>query len=273
MKNKKKIKFKNLFKKLEKTNKAYIIIFFISIIIYTISVCLLTYSLILLDGIETLLRIIIIFILFFNIFIIILFNLLCLISKKNKTLIFLLLLTLLFSGINITGFYYINKTYTIVDDIKKDKIIYTTNYIALSKDIKVKTIGLLSKEDDIENFILPQEYIAKNNIKAKINNYDTSEELLDALLNKEVDAIFIESNYILKYSDNPKYINLNTDTIILDTYSKKLDNQDSVASTNKSVTEPFTVLLLGVDSEYEGISNNASFNGDSIMLVTFNPKT
>ena len=52
-----------------------------------------------------------------------------------------------------------------------------------------------------------------------------------------------------------------------------MKNQDTVASTNKSVTEPFTVLLLGVDSEYDGLSNNAAFNGDSIMLLTFNPKT
>ena len=33
------------------------------------------------------------------------------------------------------------------------------------------------------------------------------------------------------------------------------------------------MLLLGVDSEYDGLANNAAFNGDSIMLLTFNPKT
>ena len=97
--------------------------------------------------------------------------------------------------------------------------------------------------------------------------------MLEALYDKKVDAIFIGSNYKIKYRETEKFANIATDTVELAEFSKKLDNQDTVESTNKSVTEPFTVLLLGVDSEYDGLSNNAAFNGDSIMLVTFNPKT
>ena len=51
---------------------------------------------------------------------------------------------------------------------------------------------------------------------------------------------------------------------------KQVDKTTEVST--KKVTEPFTMLLLGVDSPTEDISK-ASGLGDSIMLVTFNPKT
>ena len=43
-------------------------------------------------------------------------------------------------------------------------------------------------------------------------------------------------------------------------------------NSKKDLTEPFTILLMGVDSEQEDISQGV-FNGDSLLLLTFNPKT
>lgn len=268
---KKKNKFTNLFKKLKKTNKFFKILFMLILIVYLISIILFSYSLLLLKQIETILRIILITILIINIIIYLFLGLILLILKKHILLTILLILTTLFTGINSFGYYYIDKTYKIVDNTSKEYIIYTTNLISLDKEIDIKTIGLINNEENIEGYILPQEYMANKGIKATIKEYSTTTELLQALYSKEVDAIFIESNYTLKYNDI--YPNIGTETYILDTYSKEMKNQDTVASTNKTVTEPFTILLLGVDSEYDGLSNNASFNGDSIMLITFNPKT
>ena len=45
------------------------------------------------------------------------------------------------------------------------------------------------------------------------------------------------------------------------------------SSAGKSVTEPFTSLLMGVDSAEEGLSKNTVANGDSLILITFNPNT
>ena len=39
------------------------------------------------------------------------------------------------------------------------------------------------------------------------------------------------------------------------------------------MTKPFTILLLGIDSEGQGIKESSSFNGDTIMLVSFDPVT
>ena len=269
----KKSNIKNLFKKLKKTNKIYRISFYILFILYLISIILFSYSLILLGNIETLFRIILIIFLYLNLILFLFIGLVLLILKKHIILTILLVLTTIFTGVNSFGYYYINKTYKIVDNISKDKIIYTTNLISLDKDIEIKTIGLIKDEEDIEGYILPQEYMANKGMKVKITEYDSYEKLLDALYNKEVDAIFIDGNYVLKYNNIEKYTNIANETFIIDSYSKQMKNQDTVASTNKSVTEPFTVLLLGVDSEYDGLSNNAAFNGDSIMLITFNPKT
>lgn len=271
MKNKKKNKFKNLFIKLKKTNKIFRFLFITTLLLYVASVILFSNSLLLLSGIETFIRITIILLLYINIFLYLLSGLLTLITKKHKLLTLFIVLTFIYTSINSFAFYYINKTYNIVNDIKKEKIIYTTNLVSLDKDIKIKTIGIISNEEDIESYVLPQEYMVKKGMKAKIINYDTKANLLNDLYKKEVDAIFIEGNYNLKYNDI--YENIEQETFILDNYSKKLDNKDMVSSTGKSVTEPFTILLLGVDSEYDGLSNNAAFNGDSIMLASFNPKT
>lgn len=268
----KKSNIKNLFKKLKKTNKIYRISFYILFILYLISIILFSYSLILLGNIETLFRTILIIFLYLNLILFLFIGLVLLILKKHVILTILLVLTTIFTGVNSFGYYYINKTYKIVDNISKDKIIYTSNLISLNKDIEIKTIGLINNEEDIEGYILPQEYIANKGMKVKIKEYDTYEKLLDALYNKEIDAIFIDGNYVLKYNNIDKFANIANETFIIDSYSKQMKNQDTVASTNKSVTEPFTVLLLGVDSEYDGLSNNAAFNGDSIMLLTFNPK-
>ena len=271
----KKAKFSNLFKKLKKTNPLLRYIYFFIIVIYLISIVAITYAVSLLDGIENIFRIFFIITIFLYFFIYLIAGLALLISKSHKALIILTVFTFIFSIVNFLGFYYIDKTYNIVDEISKDNIIYTTSFIKL-KDNKeeIKNIGFLSKEDDIEGYILPQEYLVKNNSKYKITNYDNNIELLNALYDKEVDAIFITANYILKYSENERFNNLSDETIVIDSYSKKMDNQDNnIISTDKNITEPFSVLLLGVDSEYDGLANNAAFNGDSIMLITFNPKT
>ena len=54
---------------------------------------------------------------------------------------------------------------------------------------------------------------------------------------------------------------------------KKSSTSSRENSAGKSVTEPFTILLMGVDSEQEGLSQNTVANGDSLILVTFNPNT
>jgi len=270
----KKRKFSNLFKKLKRTNSFLKYTFFISVLLYLVSIILLTRGFVLLEGIETLIRIFVIITLYLYFFVYLVFGLALLISKKHKGLLIFSIITLLFSICNTFIYHYINKTYNIVDDISKDKIIYTTNLIKLKENNEeIITVGLISNENDIEGFVLPQEYMATNNLKYKIESFDTDLDLLSALYKKEVDAIFITANYVVKYADTEDFEDIGEKTIVIDTYSKKMDNQDTALASDKDITEPFSVLLLGVDSKYDGLENNAAFNGDSIMMITFNPKT
>ena len=266
-------KFTNLFKKLKKTKPFFKYTFFLTYIIYLLSIIVLIRGLTLLAGIETLIRIFIIITLILYLIIYLFLGMVFLISKKHKFLITFSIITLIFSVTNTFVYHYLNKAYNIVEDMSKTKITYTTNLIKLNDTNDIQKVGLISKEDDVEGYILPQEYMVNNNKKYKLTYYDTYNDLLDALYNKTEDAIFITANYIVKYSEDDKYSNIGYDTKIIDSYSKKMINQDTVESTNKDITEPFSVLLLGVDSEYDGLKNNAAFNGDSIMMITFNPKT
>lgn len=98
--------------------------------------------------------------------------------------------------------------------------------------------------------------------------------MLNDLYDGEVGSIFVSGNYADQYSSLDKYEKIKEEVVELDSYSKRMKKQvdKTTEVSTKKVTEPFTMLLLGVDSPTEDISK-ASGLGDSIMLVTFNPKT
>ena len=92
-----------------------------------------------------------------------------------------------------------------------------------------------------------------------------------------IDAMFITTNYPSLFQSIETYQNIATDTKIIYTKEKKMlkssTSKREKSSTGKSISEPFTILLMGVDSTDEGLSKNTVANGDSLILITFNPKT
>ncbi|MDD2505547.1 MAG: LCP family protein [Bacilli bacterium] len=262
----------NLRKKLKKTNKPLRSLFYIIFLIYLVSFIFIVKSLLLLSGIESFIRFIIIIILLIILLIYLLSGLVLLILKKHRLLILTSLLMSAFIVINCAGYYYINKTYNYISHISKDKILYTTNLVTLANNKSIKKVGMISEENDVEGYILPKEYLEKNNNNYEIKYYDNYLSLLNALYDEELDGIFITNNYVLIYDSIERFTKIKTDTRVFTVFSKELKNQDLLISTNKSVTEPFTVLIIGVDSKYDGLAQNAAFNGDTLMLVSFNPK-
>ncbi|MDD2208550.1 MAG: LCP family protein [Bacilli bacterium] len=263
---------KNLIIKLKRTKKSYRCLFYSAFILYLVSFIFISKGLLLLSGIVTLIRIsfIIIFFILFSVYTV--SSLVFLILKKHKHVVITSVLVIIFSFINFFAFYYINKTYGYIDNISKDKVLYTTNLITLAGKEDIKNIGIISEENDIEGYILPTEYLNKNKNNYQITYYDDYLSLLNDLYDEEIDGAFITSNFVLIYSSVERFNNIKTDTRIHAVYSKEMKNPDLISS-NKSVTEPFTILIMGVDSQYEGLSQNAAFNGDTLMLITFNPKT
>ena len=92
-----------------------------------------------------------------------------------------------------------------------------------------------------------------------------------------VDALFVPDNYVEQFNQITGYENIATDTKIILKKSKEMLKSDTskqeTASSGKSLTEPFTILLMGIDSTDEVLQKNAIANGDTLILITFNPKT
>ena len=267
---------KVLLNKLKKTNKIFLIIYLITFISYLVTYILLIKNLISLSGIETMIRVIIIII--FGIWLIayFLWNLINLILKKFITIAITTALTIIFAvGFSFAN-YYINILYKGINSIgEKEYIVYTTNLVVLNGTTinEDSVLGMINNSDDIEGNILAKELIKKENLtNNKIEEYSSYYEMIFDLLNGEVDGIFLSSNYQTIFGSEESFADLKNTTIAY-TYSKEMENQDTTLSSNKSLKEPFTILLMGVDSEIDGLNANAAFNGDTLMLITFNPKT
>ncbi len=202
------------------------------------------------------------------------------IDKLSKYIIFILILLIFgaaefFIGINL------NKLISYTDKINKNEVTYISTLISLVngnydtlKKAKEGKIGIISDTDSIDyelaSYIIEKDNISEDNLV----EYDDYPTMLYDLYNEDIDAIFISGDYVGTYSSIEMYENIKDEVVELDKYSKKMKRQDEevIETSDKKLTEPFTILLLGVDSPTEDISQ-ASGLGDSIMLVTFNPNT
>ena len=122
----------------------------------------------------------------------------------------------------------------------------------------------------------------KLNDKNTIIDYDDLSSLISDLYKKKLDAIIISSNYKVMFKTIETYSKIDEETKVLKslekTYKKSEINkitgeEDITLNKNSSITEPFTLLLMGVDATGDKLDKNSTGNGDSLMLITFNPKT
>ncbi len=265
---------KILFKKIKNSNKVTLVFYLISLIAYIIGYIFIFKSLLSLVGIETTIRVIVLIVLFLWLLFYFLFGLTSMIIKKYKKFIILTIINILLIFIMFFTSIIINKIYNNISLISnQDYTTYTTNLIAL-KDNNLKNdsvLGMINNKEDIEGYILANTMKNKENINQEVKYYDDYYEMLNDLYTKKIDAIFVSSNYGILFSGEEAYQNIVNDTKILFTYSEKL-RTNNMTNTNKKLTDPFTILIMGVDSEVNGLNNNAAFNGDTLMLITFNPK-
>lgn len=267
---------KVLFNKLKKSNRVLLIFYVLCIIGYSIGFAFFIKSLLSLQGIETILRIVLIC--FFSIWLLIfiMWNLINLILKKNKTLIVTIIITIIFIAIFGFSSFFVDKMYNKIEKLTiSDYTTYTTYLIAMNdKNIeKSSKLGMIKNDNDIEGNVLAKELIKKENLKNEIVYYEDYYEMLNALYKNDVDGIFVSSNYVILFANEEAYKNIDTETKVIYEYSKKMKTQDMMASSNKKLNEPFSVLVMGVDSQKEGLNANSAFNGDTLILITFNPKT
>jgi len=107
--------------------------------------------------------------------------------------------------------------------------------------------------------------------KKSIVSYDDFTSMLKDLYNKKIDAMFVSSSYVSMFASLDGYENIGNDTKVIYEKNKKVIKKTS--ESNKTLNEPFTLLIMGVDSTSTSLKKSNSFNGDTLMLITFNPNT
>ncbi|MGI6329336.1 MAG: LCP family protein [Bacilli bacterium] len=252
------------------------------LILYIISFLLFTGSILQFSGIETLLRLIIIIILFL-ITCLFVFSSLKLLINKNFFLNFLYLFFLfIFGSSQLFGAYYINKIYTSISNISQERITYETSLISLVEsdinkieEVKKKKIGIINDKESIDGYVISQEIIkeynlTKTNTLVKFNNFIA---LLNALYDEEVDLIFIPGDYKIIFS-NERFEKIAEETKVIFSKKKTVNIKKTInKKLGKNLKEPFTLLIMGVDSTHDDINTQTAFNGDALMVLTFNPNT
>lgn len=263
-------------RKLKKSNLVIRIIYYLVTICYLVSSILFIKSLLNLTGIETGIRIIaiIFFTIYFLLYVFI--NFLNLLRRKYKGLIISTIFSLLFILIFFIGSYYINYVYSNINNMQEsDKITYNIYLITL-KDTEFSSeskIGVISDKIDKDNNELSTKLYKKKNLKNEIVEYNDYIKMLDDLYNNVIDGAIVPGNYDTLFRNEVGFENIVYDTKVIYEYSEKRQNEDLNIVSDKDFSEPLTFLFLGVDSEGDGLNANAAFNGDTLMLMSFNPKT
>jgi len=265
-----------MIKKLKRSNKALRLIYYLTNITYLIGLILFIKSILSLTGVETLLRIVVIVLFILYLLFYSFCNLLNLLQRKYKGLIITTLISILLTVIFFVGSYYINYIYKNLDGMQEnEKIIYTTYLITLkdSSFSEESKIGIINKTIDNDNHELSTKLYKNKKLDNDTTEYTDYIKMIGDLYNGNIDAIFVPGNYVTLFKNEDGFENIASDTKVIYEYSEKMQNEDLNLVSNKDFNEPLTFLFLGVDSEGDGLNANAAFNGDTLMLMSFNPKT
>lgn len=265
-----------MIKKLKRSNKALRLIYYLTNITYLIGLILFIKSILSLTGVETLLRIVVIVLFVLYLLFYSFWNLLNLLQRKYKGLIITTLISILLTVIFFVGSYYINYIYKNLDGMQEnEKIIYTTYLITLkdSSFSEESKIGIINKTIDNDNHELSTKLYKNKKLDNDTTEYNDYIKMIGDLYNGNIEAIFVPGNYVTLFKNEDGFENIASDTKIIYEYSEKRQNEDLNLVSDKDFNEPLTFLFLGVDSEGDGLNANAAFNGDTLMLMSFNPKT
>ena len=251
--------------KIKKVNKVKRFFYFLTALLYTISTGYFVFALLHLSGIETFLRVIVIIIAILWVIVYLFVGLITLLTKKTKTFIILTIITLILCPVFDVSAHYINKVYGSLRTMNKETITYTTNLIALNDTTfnSSSKIGMIEAEDDIEGHDLAKKLIQKKNMTNKVTYYEDYITMIRALYDGKIDACFVTSNYAVTFgsetfTEDPNEIPLADKVKVIDEYSEERKNQDTetlssgLSTKTKKIDQPFTMLVMGVDSETDG---------------------
>ncbi len=236
------------------------------------------YSLTLLGSIETFLRYVVGIVLI-GLMIFFFFHLRKTARKKKRVRFIVdVIISLVYSAILIFVGGNIIKAIGKVGNLTERETTYSASIVTLSSnkatsinDISSsKELGMIKDKKSVDGYQIPKQIIEDKNLKNKVKYYDNYTDLLADLYDEEIEYIFLPSGYQSMFTSIDAYKNIAEDTKVIYTQKKSVKQE---VSAGKSLKEPFTILLMGIDSDTNDLTQSSSFNGDSLMLITFNPTT
>ena len=263
---------------MKKSRKVKITILSILFILQFLATGYMIYSLSLLSGIETVIRILVSISIILIMIILSLTYLKSIKKKKSKYYIYVPFVIIYIVILLLFG-YYIHKTYAALHKLSTNSITYSSSLVALSSDKATSLknlgsgkIGMVDDETNTIGYTIPNDIIKSEKISNKVESYESYVDIINALYNNEIEYAFLPTNYTVMFEtmEEANFTDIRDKTKII--YTKNESVKSSDKSKGTSLTKPFTILLMGVDSEEENIKTS-SFNGDSLILITFNPTT
>lgn len=204
------------------------------------------------------------------------FSIKALLRGKFKSFITVVIMSLLYIILVTTLGYSLNKVYKSIGGISTNEIVYSTSLVTLNSEaenidqLSDGKIALYSDNTSIDGFELPTEIISSRNIENEIVYIDDYSEMLEKLESEEITYAFLPSNFQIFFSEIEEFEETLKNIKIIHTEEKTVTIEKESRRTNAN--DPITFLLIGVDSRNENIKGS-SFNGDALMLITFNPQT
>ena len=198
-------------------------------------------------------------------------------KKKSYALYFIFIILFIATEIFVT--ININKISNSLSKITEKEAGYSSSLVVLKDssyksidDVKDKKIGMINDSNNIEGYTLPMEIVEEEKIdKENIVSYDSFVEMLTDLYEEEIDAVFVSSSYVSMFVTEAGFENIADETKVI--YEKNEKAAKKQSTSDKTLNEPFTLLIMGVDSSSSSLKKSNSFNGDTLMLITFNPNT
>ena len=203
----------------------------------------------------------------------------CIKKNKTKNYVWYFILLIIFIAVELFISININKISNSLSKITNTEAGYSSSIVVLEdsnfndvEDLKNHKIGMINDSNNIEGYVLPMEIIEDKDFNEKdIVSYDTFIEMINDLYDNKIDAMFISSSYVSMFVTEEGYEDIASKTKVIYEKNKKAVKKQN--TTSKTLSEPFSLLIMGVDSSSSSLKKSNSFNGDTLMLMTFNPNT
>ncbi len=228
------------------------------------------------ENIENLLRFIVVIMLLLFLALIFALSLRVFFHGKKKLFFFLVVGQIIYIILLVFLAFNVHRIYSALFQVTSNTVIYSSSIVTINSpaetidDLTDGKIGIYDSERSIAGYEIPKEVIAERNLTNEIVYLGSYTELLLKLDEEEIAYAFLPTDYPMMFSELEDFSEIIEATRIIFTQEKE------VAITREgrqfNLEEPMTFLLMGIDSTADDISRG-SYNGDALMVVTFNPKT